>query len=364
MKRAYFIGAGASCADGFPLTAELLGGIIATSLPDAFRYKRVVDFLQIVFALPLPVLTAAANAWETLKKEGRSAERISPPRLPDISELLSLLDILIGDESVIATTKNAEQLTEPISTREMHRIRESIIRALARSLTDFATSASTTARPLTADLFAASLGPDDTVMTTNWDLLLDQALDARFGTDASSVGTDAVIVRNGVERPVLPRPPLYKLHGSLNWLYCLRCQMLFVDPTGYVGDRGFYHSARGSENTCRCGMPLRSTLITPTYFKEYRTRHLANIWSAAQHHLAESDEWIFIGYSLPRDDVHIRALLLKAWHARRDAGGAAPHVTLVTDRVDEATLARYAGLFAMTCIDSRGFREYVAVAAP
>jgi len=43
--------------------------------------------------------------------------------------------------------------------------------------------------------------------------------------------------------------------------------------------------------------------------KDYRNPHLAQVWYEAQHMLRESGRAIFIGYSLPDDDVEVIYLL-------------------------------------------------------
>ena len=69
---------------------------------------------------------------------------------------------------------------------------------------------------------------------------------------------------------------------------------------------------------------------------------------------------MFVGYSLPADDVGIRTLLLKARCVRHDIGGTAPVVTIVTgpDRREE-TLARYRGILPQATLDSDHFGHFV-----
>lgn len=363
MSRAFFLGAGASCADGFPLTRDIVDGVIHTAQQEPKRYDRILRFLRIFFDLQLEDLNAASSRWKAFTKaETAQTEALFRRRPPDVAELLSLMDVLISDESFVCGEKAEDEGLEPFSTRDMLRVRESISRAVATSFKAFAHERRRSLMPRATDMLAEKLEVDDVVVTTNWDLLLDEALDEKFGTDAASTGTDAVVLDASGERAgerVLARPPLFKLHGSLNWLACLRCTTLYVNPTVYIADLGFYHSARKAANTCDCGMPLRPTLITPTYFKQYRIRHFANIWSRVQQRLSGADDWYFVGYSLPTDDVHIRSLLLKAWHLRRDAGLPAPRVNIITHRADDHMLQRYAALFPRSCVDICGFRAFV-----
>lgn len=341
-----------------------MDGVVHAALKEPDRFERVLRLLRIVFGFKDRDLRAAARRWTDFRDRKTSASKSHVRRRPpDIADLLSLLDVLISDETFVAGEKNEKDRLEPLSPRSVHRVRESISRAVATSFKDFAKRRPRGKTLRANDMFVSRLDLDDIVITTNWDLLLDDALDSRFGTDASSTGTDAIILMPSGERAPernIVRPPLYKLHGSLNWLACARCTNLYVNPTIYIADLGFYRSARKKANTCECGMPLRPTLITPTYFKQYRLRHLANVWARAQHALMDCDDWYFIGYSLPSDDVHIKSLLLRAWHMRHDADRRAPGVHVVTNHSDDELLARFRGLFRRPQIDTSGFRAFAS----
>jgi hypothetical protein len=57
---------------------------------------------------------------------------------------------------------------------------------------------------------------------------------------------------------------------------------------------------------CRdCGTQLRPVLITPTHLKDYRNPHIARSWYEASRELREAKRAIFVGYSMPDDDVEV-----------------------------------------------------------
>lgn len=369
--RAFFLGAGASRADGFPLTSDIIYGVAAALTGDPKAYERVLRFLQSVFRTTDDELSRGAERWRLFVN---SPDRAAPGQddliLPDIVELLSLIDVLIADESLVAVSDDGGKgEARAFSARELSRVRESISRAIASAFRELAGHRSRALREGATVALASSLSADDVVITTNWDLLLDVTLHGRFGTDASAVGSDVIVVdKSGraarpADRP--PRPPLFKLHGSLNWLGCLRCTRLYVNPIYHIAELGFRGNRRRNEgSSCDCGMPLHALLITPTYFKQYRNRHLANIWAQAQQRLAACDEWYFAGYSLPTDDVHIRAFLLRALHMRLDETQGEPAVTVVTRGEDQGTIARFRRLFRNVGVDPRGFAAFAAGIAP
>ena len=57
---------------------------------------------------------------------------------------------------------------------------------------------------------------------------------------------------------------------------------------------------------CRdCGATVRPVLITPTALKDYRNPHIARVWYEAARDLREAERAIFVGYSMPADDVEV-----------------------------------------------------------
>ena len=54
-----------------------------------------------------------------------------------------------------------------------------------------------------------------------------------------------------------------------------------------------------------CGTFVRPVLITPTHLKDYRNPHISRIWYSAARALREAKRVIFIGYSMPDDDIEV-----------------------------------------------------------
>jgi len=73
-----------------------------------------------------------------------------------------------------------------------------------------------------------------------------------------------------------------------------------------------------------CGTKLRPLLVAPTYFKNYRNPHLSQVWYQAEQLLRSAKRAIFIGYSLPDDDVEVVYLLKRSL-----AHLSAPNITVV-----------------------------------
>jgi hypothetical protein len=335
--RAFFLGAGAARADGFPLMRDLILGI-AERLSAKRAYGRLASFLCTAFNVEPSDLREAAAAWRALVEEERGPERDLLLKLPDLTDVLSTLDVLLDEEGSFGRYQNRRA---HLDARELRRVRDQLGMALAEMFERI--DRGRAARTLT-DRFVATLRSDDVVLTTNWDLLLDRALDRRWGTTPADYGT-SVILRGGAGRH-RPRPPLLKLQGSLGWLHCRRCHRMYAHPRRIV------------EAHCQCSFALDKLIITPTWLKGYANLHLQNVWAEALRRLADCAQWIFAGYSLPHDDIHVRTLLLKAQRMRAEHAGA-PQVVVVTSDESAILRARYARLFSRARYETGGFERWV-----
>jgi hypothetical protein len=138
---------------------------------------------------------------------------------------------------------------------------------------------------------------------------------------------------------------LLKLHGSLNWLYCPGCQRLEVavsrsgkDFTKALEELYSQQETRGDDlyqrytchgSPCReCGVFVRPVMITPTQKKDYRNPHIATVWYEADRMLRHATSAIFVGYSLPDDDVEVAYLM------KRSLAHLAPQMITVVEYDD------------------------------
>jgi NAD-dependent SIR2 family protein deacetylase len=175
------------------------------------------------------------------------------------------------------------------------------------------------------------------IITTNWDILLDRRIfqildhDRRSRGKLSTIDHGTHVTGLGEERyqQVIPAMTaiskggytvkLYKIHGSLNWLKCPSCDRLYVNPLLKVGLNDV-----DLEQNCRfCnrqftmpdgiegGYNLQSQIIYPTFMKELGTSHFNNIWNSVSRNLSETKCVVFIGYSFQQADFEIRQLLAR-----------------------------------------------------
>jgi hypothetical protein len=342
--RAYFLGAGASKQDTYPVTSELKSGVAWAIRNHPDRFSDLRAHLRHLYNVDDHVLVENANNWEILRGcasatgGGRGRPSVtsdngttSVNRLPDVTDWLSTLDWMIREQSSFGPGRDTSNPSKLSLLAQLTQVRDLVVQALCVSLGSYEQGMAAP-RPAvsTTKRFMKLVQPEDLLITTNWDLLLDSARDEQFGTCSQDYGTGAtnVVLENVKANPRGARPRLLKLHGSLSWRYCPRCQRLVIDPRNHVaGDRSI-------DPNCQCSYPFSELIVTPGFVREYRNVHLMTIWREALLALAFADEWTFIGYSLPPDDVGIRALLLRARCIREDVQNdpakKLPKVTVVS----------------------------------
>lgn len=172
------------------------------------------------------------------------------------------------------------------------------------------------------------------VITTNWDILLDNKIhyllqDERplEGVDFCGVVDYCCYISSLDEDDHSIKPGLYaigkggynvkllKLHGSLNWMQCPKCQRLYVKyyksfSGGYVFDAKYCrHCERNFGGSDEPSSQLNVNLIMPTFLKNLDNIQNKLIWQNAGIELSEATKVVFIGYSLPQADFEFKQLL-------------------------------------------------------
>ena len=282
-------GAGATKACGGPLTSEILPDLLAQrGRLEREGYLKLVDrFLVDNFNVP------------------RTGRR--PEHFPPLPLVLSLVDTALDRGDAFGSTWSAAQLRT---------VREGLEYGIFALLEDRLRTISHYYRNFLTSLYAAA--PEDvTLLSLNYDIIADNALPAvaeRQGRLAlpdycCDIATDAYRQAEKFGR-------LIKLHGSLNWLYCPNCHRLDlgVAQSGlrtvkvlnalYLDNLDGKYGCHGSPCS-ECGTFVRPVLITPTHLKDYRNPHIARIWYEAARRLREAKRVIFIGYSMPDDDIEV-----------------------------------------------------------
>ena len=289
-KTVVIFGAGATKACGGPLTNEILPDVFTSraNLARTDHVNLLEEFLVKTFHLPMTRRTAA--------------------HYPPLPLVLSLIDTALDRDDAFSAAWPPSRLREVRDALEY-----SIYALLEYRLKSVG--------PHYANFFVRLFSTHDpdavTVISLNYDIIADNAMSAlaeRRGAVFPDYGCD-IATEQYRRAPKLGT--LLKPHGSLNWLYCPNCHRLDIgiaesgrrtvkvlqalySPATSLDER--YERVRGCKD---CGTLQRPVLITPTHRKDYRNPHIARVWYEAGRALREATRAIFIGYSMPDDDVDV-----------------------------------------------------------
>lgn len=361
---ALFLGAGSSAEFGYPVTSQLF-----PQIRDKLESKTLFD-----------LASNPKRERAKMKRLRAYLDQLLPSifndevELPWITEVLSLLDQFLDTQQIAAPMFTMEKMRD-FRTLLEQAILEAIIadRSNSRGLPEL---------DRLSDWILCSpetQGTHMSIISTNYDILLESLLfekiithswltednpegkysrlDLGFAWREHSAGK----YHKPVHRPAHePWVRILKLHGSLNWLNCPLCGFTYVNTTGDIHLQAFREGKIDYNNTCLCGHgPLRAVIVAPSMVRAVEDPNLLTIWNSAQESLRRADEWIFAGYSLPSEDIAIRAILVRAYHAR-GKNGKPPKIHVVQLNPDSSMEGRYRLLFPDCTFEYGGFGKFIA----
>lgn len=161
------------------------------------------------------------------------------------------------------------------------------------------------------------LDNDDTIITFNWDLLVDNLISKHQAQKPDYQYTFDKIFRVGSwepDRSVSKGPKLLKLHGSFNWMYCKKCEAAYAFVlTGKTAADQIRDPEDGRLKCPACKGQTDPVIIPPTLSKAYEVWTVINsAWERARKSLESADEIMIIGYSMPVTDFQAKWLFLES----------------------------------------------------
>jgi hypothetical protein len=212
------------------------------------------------------------------------------------------------------------------------------------------------------------LRPNDTVLTFNWDLLLDDILDrAKILKELYKENGDRDKCKgqylNFIYRISSPGEAtwdrlcgsvpysnrnweadtgyLLKLHGSIDWFYCSNEQCRAYNKVYPLLERDFCCG--------ECHESLLRLLIPPVLNKAYRQYPLIRkIWNLAVKEISVADEVVVWGYSLPPTDFYAYWLLKHTWKNCKKIVLINPKVKRKTTNMENVTFLKpFRDVFSM-----------------
>jgi NAD-dependent SIR2 family protein deacetylase len=178
------------------------------------------------------------------------------------------------------------------------------------------------------------LEPSDTIITLNYDTVLDRAL-IRSGwspdTGYCLIGGRNKVIPRSSGIPASPRlasVKLLKLHGSLNWMVrgsYKKVQRVFEKKPSQVLVHKF---PRKNEKS-----GFIRQIIPPIYGKFFNHPHWQTLWGHAYKAIIESDVVVVIGCSLVDTDFHLSGMLGHAIRERKRSAHRFEYAILVDKSV-------------------------------
>lgn len=178
--------------------------------------------------------------------------------------------------------------------------------------------------------FVENIKDNHTVITFNWDLLLDRILKDKKQYENSKdlilSELDLLTLNKLTNSEVLSNNGYYlKLHGSIDWQYCSNSSCdannrILISEGSICG---------------RCFKPYNKLIIPPIINKQYKTYpFIEKLWTLAFMQLEATQEIVIWGYSLPPTDFYSNWLLSKTNNKIKKVSIVNPDCILSSDKKD------------------------------
>ncbi|MFA6151857.1 MAG: SIR2 family protein [Chitinophagaceae bacterium] len=301
MNTAIFLGAGASAAEGAPIQTNLFKDYFhlirnRSGLATPQHERELATFFALMFDIDV---------------DNSDLENVL---FPTFEEALGMLDLAdLKNESF----RDFTNINFASNSGQIKFLRLYLVYLMADIIDHSLRQSKNIHRKLIRELKSNGDLDSTIFLTTNYDILCDNALQDLYPENKPDYGVDFVNKREEtLNLPDLKGIKLFKLHGSLNWLYCPTCNNLRI--THY--EKGVY-KLMVDPAVARCHKCLTvysPIIVPPTFYKDLSKVFLSQVWNRAENELSEVDHLIFCGYSFPDADIHIKYLIKRIQKNRRN----------------------------------------------
>ncbi|MEN3003432.1 SIR2 family protein [Dehalobacterium formicoaceticum] len=311
-EQIFFLGAGASREAGIPTQKELW-----EKIQDKYYHsgdqtiKEILDF------------AAYLNFAEPKDKVQINT-----------AELLTLMDLTLEQNSAMGR----------YGEKDLRQIREALVAVIC----DILEGAVKKERYGVLADFCHQLTHKDSIISLNYDTVMDHViLDCQGAVDYGF--PFELMDGGGCFSPKQDwKPILLKPHGSLNWLYCPRCNHLYLLVSSMEKDTALGMKCRRDQH------PLSRVIVTPSYHKRFLVPQLHDVWRRCFEAINRAQVIYFIGYSFPPGDVHIIHLIKRAVLA----GGQCPEIYVISPDSDGAVFKSCENIFSSFHYYQASFHDY------
>ncbi len=305
MNICIFLGAGASAAENLPIQNELFSNYFKYTLPlspNSLMNINLRQFFKEMFGIDVLL------------------DDLDKVDFPTFEEVLGLLDMA---EQKRESFKNFGTDTYNNRNGSINILRQYLILLTANSINNAYKESNQYHELLIQNLLKGRKLFDTTFISANYDIHIDNTISTLYDKEKMPLMLDYGVnfanfdfKNSSWKVPQGKSIKLYKIHGSLNWLYCPICSSLTLTP--YEG--GVMRILNNQEEaTClNCGEYTIPIIVPPTYFKNMSNIYLSSVWNKAEIALRKSNLVIFCGYSFPEADIHIKYMLKRVQTSKRD----------------------------------------------
>lgn len=301
----FIFGAGSSYPDGIPLQSEIIPLILNNNdlqITKSEPGKQIREFLKENFSIN--------------------------EKLPTLEEVFGFIDFHRNNNFSLSSKWNLSELIK---------LKGNLVKILHYAISS-RTKSSSNFRIFWEKIRANR--KEVAVITTNYDTLIDEAFDTIYNEYLIDYCIDLINIRypknikpfdwwinptkpvTQYGEPIPIRTKLIKIHGSLNWKYCNCCGQVGLTPWQHLINlqTDSYESFSASEiNTCPFdGNRLSSLIQVPSHLKATNNFIFNKLYEEAGYTIRNAKKLVFIGYSFPEADVHIRALVKRNFYTENE----------------------------------------------
>ncbi|HSQ90236.1 SIR2 family protein [Romboutsia sp.] len=302
MNICIFLGAGASAAENSPIQNELFSEYFKSLTPkdfDNYMNKELYKFFKQMFNIDVI---------------NDDMEKVN---FPTFEEVLGLLDLA---EQRRESFKNFGLETLNKKSASIRFLRQYLILLMAKAIHKSEGRRNEYHKMLVDNLLKENLLENTTFISANYDIHIDNTIASLYSEKKQHIMLDYGVdftnfyLENEWEKPVEPCVKLYKIHGSLNWLYCPICNSLTLTP--YEGGVMRLLDNIKEAKCLECKEITVPIIIPPTYFKNMSNVFISTVWRNVEKTLRKSDVLVFCGYSFADADIHIKYMLKRVQSSR------------------------------------------------
>ena len=343
----FILGAGASASAGLPMQVDLLPKALQKpEITGSAVGSEIVGFLERFFTF----------------------SQRTPEQMPSLETIFAFLDYFISRD---------EHLSSEFTVERLRHLQDCLVRVIHAIIGERRGIKESAHRRFWENV--GRLNRNVTIISLNYDSVIEEAFDCIYARQAyidyclNLLNYDFAH-EMGFNWWVNPREPvrtwdegvptpikILKLHGSLNWKYCRACRRVLLTPwdteievdTGAFFDNYVSMEEAPMEYLCPIdGCRFEALIIPPAYVKDLRHPVVTTVVSEAEHELRVAEKVVFVDYSFPDADVHVRALLGKCLPEGVE-------VMVVNPDTSDALKSRYAHMSRSVVFVEKTFDQFV-----